>query len=71
MVDDLGGVTQKGTIDWKRTFFLSLGILLFALVYYAPPMGRCYRPHGTAFYVNQGRKGGAGSIPVGRDLVGL
>jgi len=57
MVDDLGGVTQKGTIDWKRTFFLSLGILLFALVYYAPPWADAIDPMGQHFTLTREGKG--------------
>ena len=57
MVDDLGGGTVNRTIDWKRTFFLSLGILLFALVYYAPPWSDAVDPMGQHFTLTREGKG--------------
>ncbi len=57
MVDDLGGGTINRTIDWKRIFFLSLGILIFALVYYAPPWGDAVDPMGEHFTLTREGKG--------------
>ncbi len=57
MVDDLGGGTINRTIDWKRIFFLSLGILIFALVYYAPPWADAIDPMGEHFTLTREGKG--------------
>jgi len=57
MVDDLGGGTINRTIDWKRIFFLSLGILIFALVYYAPPWADAVDPMGEHFTLTREGKG--------------
>ena len=57
MTDDFGGVTEKGTIEWRRIFFLSLGILLFALVYYAPPWSDAVDPMGQHFTLTREGKG--------------
>jgi sodium-dependent dicarboxylate transporter 2/3/5 len=57
MVDDLGGGTINRTIDWKRIFFLSLGILIFALVYYAPPWADAVDPMGQHFTLTREGKG--------------
>ncbi len=57
MVDDLGGGTINRPIEWKRIFFLSLGILLFALVYYAPPWSDAVDPMGQHFTLTREGKG--------------
>ncbi len=57
MVDDLGGGTINRTIDWKRIFFLFLGILIFALVYYAPPWADAIDPMGEHFTLTREGKG--------------
>ncbi len=57
MVDDLGGGTINRPIDWKRIFFLSLGILIFALVYYAPPWADAIDPMGEHFTLTREGKG--------------
>lgn len=57
MIDDLGGGTINRTIDWKRIFFLFLGILIFALVYYAPPWADAIDPMGEHFTLTREGKG--------------
>ena len=57
MVDDFGGGTINRTIEWKRIFFLSLGILLFALVYYAPQWSDAVDPMGQHFTLTREGKG--------------
>jgi sodium-dependent dicarboxylate transporter 2/3/5 len=57
MVDDFGGGTINRTIEWKRIFFLSLGILLFALVYYSPPWSDAIDPMGEHFTLTREGKG--------------
>jgi sodium-dependent dicarboxylate transporter 2/3/5 len=57
MVDDLGVGTINRTIEWKRIFFLSMGILLFALVYYSPPWSDAIDPMGEHFTLTREGKG--------------
>jgi solute carrier family 13 (sodium-dependent dicarboxylate transporter), member 2/3/5 len=39
--------------DWKRWFFLSLGLVLFAIVYYAPPWPDAVDPAGKHFVLSK------------------
>lgn len=39
----------KRPIDWKRIFFILLGLALFAIVYFMPDMAPAVDPTGTAF----------------------
>ncbi len=57
MVDYLGGGIIYRTIEWKRIFFLFLGILLFTLVYYAPPWSDAVDPMGEHFVLTREGKG--------------
>ena len=57
MVDDLGVGTINRTIDWKRIFFLFMGILLFALVYYSLPWSDAVDPMGKHFTLTREGKG--------------
>jgi sodium-dependent dicarboxylate transporter 2/3/5 len=57
MVDDFGGGTINGTIDWKRIIFLFMGLLLFALVYYSPPWSDAVDPVGKHFTLTREGKG--------------
>ena len=57
MVDYLGVGTINRTIEWKRIFFLSIGILLFALVYYSPPWSDAIDPMGEHFTLTREGKG--------------
>jgi sodium-dependent dicarboxylate transporter 2/3/5 len=57
MVDDFGGGTIHRTFERKRIFFLFMGILLFALVYYAPPWSDAVDPMGKHFTLTREGKG--------------
>jgi len=57
MVDDLGGGTINRPIEWRRIIFLFMGILLFALVYYAPPWPDAVDPMGQHFTLTREGKG--------------
>jgi len=57
MIDDLGGGTINRTIELKRIFFLFMGLLLFALVYYAPPWSDAVDPMGKHFTLTREGKG--------------
>lgn len=57
MVDDLGGGTINRPIEWRRIIFLFIGILLFALVYYAPPWPDAVDPMGKHFTLTREGKG--------------
>ncbi len=48
---------RKNRIDWKRIFFMSLGIGLFTLVYYLPPLPDAVDPSGKHFILTQEAKG--------------
>jgi sodium-dependent dicarboxylate transporter 2/3/5 len=48
---------KKVRLDWKRLFFLSLGIILFAIVYYAPPWPDAVDPMGEHFVLSKEAKG--------------
>ncbi len=64
--NELAARKQKGenshhlsriNIDWKRTFFILLGIGLFLAVYYSPPWAAAIDPLGVEFELNQQAKG--------------
>ncbi len=57
MVDDLGGGTINRPIEWGRIIFLFMGLLLFALVYYAPPWSDAVDPMGQHFALTREGKG--------------
>ena len=44
-------------IDWRRIFFLSLGIVLFAIIYYIPPLPDAVAPAGKHFVLTREAKG--------------
>ncbi|PIE63475.1 MAG: transporter, partial [Desulfobacterales bacterium] len=44
-------------IDWRRTFFILLGIGLFLVVYYSPPWSAAIDPLGVEFELSQQAKG--------------
>jgi sodium-dependent dicarboxylate transporter 2/3/5 len=50
---------QKSTlsVDWKRSFFMMLGIGLFALVYWCPPWPDAIDPLGEHFVLSKEAKG--------------
>lgn len=47
----------KGSVNWSRIFFLLLGIVLFAVVYYAPPWPDAVDPQGKHFALTRESKG--------------
>ncbi|MGB5289460.1 MAG: SLC13 family permease [Ignavibacteriaceae bacterium] len=44
-------------IDWRRIFFLLLGVVLFAVVYYIPPLPDAVDPAGKHFILTREGKG--------------
>jgi sodium-dependent dicarboxylate transporter 2/3/5 len=50
----VGGETP---FDWKRVFFLFLGIALFSIIYYAPPWPDAIDPMGKHFTLSEQGKG--------------
>ncbi len=51
------GDFNKGKIEWRRIFFLFLGVLLFTLVYYSPPWPDAVDPVGKHFGLSREGKG--------------
>lgn len=49
--------SKKEPIDWKRLMFLSLGVAIFAIVYYCPPWPDAIDPMGEHFVLTQQGKG--------------
>lgn len=47
----------KTPFDWKRVFFLFLGVALFCIIYYAPPWPDAIDPMGKHFTLSQEGKG--------------
>jgi sodium-dependent dicarboxylate transporter 2/3/5 len=48
---------EKQPINWKRVFFLVLGVALFAIIYYAPPWPDAIDPAGKHFVLSKEGKG--------------
>ncbi len=48
---------ENSKIDWRRIFFLSLGIVLFAIIYYIPPLPDAVDPAGKHFVLTREAKG--------------
>jgi sodium-dependent dicarboxylate transporter 2/3/5 len=57
MPDDFASRTDSDTFHWKRLLFLILGILLFAVVYYSPPLSDAVDPLGKHFSLSREGKG--------------
>ncbi|MBW2632299.1 MAG: anion permease, partial [Deltaproteobacteria bacterium] len=57
MPDEIVLSPEKPTLDWKRLVFMSIGIILFVVVYYAPPWPDAIDPMGTHFPLSQAAKG--------------
>ena len=58
----LAGVNKLGQrtpvrIDWKRIFFILLGIGLFLGIYYSPPWAAAIDPLGVSFELSREAKG--------------
>lgn len=49
--------TSWNKFDWKRIFFILLGIVLFTVVYYLPPLPDAVDPAGKHFVLTQEAKG--------------
>ena len=50
-------IEEKIPIDWKRVFFLILGVGLFCLIYYCPPFPDAIDPQGNHFVLTKEGKG--------------
>ena len=48
---------EESKIDWRRIFFLLLGIVLFAIVYFIPPLPDAVDPAGKHFVLTKEAKG--------------
>jgi sodium-dependent dicarboxylate transporter 2/3/5 len=48
---------QDVAFDWKRWLFLSIGVVLFLLVYYSPPWPDAVDPAGKSFVLSHQAKG--------------
>ena len=48
---------EKGGFEWKRFMYLAIGVLLFVVVYYAPPWADAIDPQGNAFVLSREGKG--------------
>jgi solute carrier family 13 (sodium-dependent dicarboxylate transporter), member 2/3/5 len=48
---------DKKSFDWKRYLFLSIGVILFVIVYYAPPWPDAIDPMGQHFPLSKESKG--------------
>jgi sodium-dependent dicarboxylate transporter 2/3/5 len=57
MEDYFGKAPSKRHIDWRRVIFIFIGILLFAIVYYAPPWPDAVDPMGKHFALSREGKG--------------
>ncbi len=51
------GAEAKAPFDWKRVFFLILGVVLFCIIYYAPPWPDAIDPMGKHFALSPQGKG--------------
>jgi sodium-dependent dicarboxylate transporter 2/3/5 len=45
------------SFDWKKYLFMSIGIILFVIVYYSPPWPDALDPEGKAFALSPEGKG--------------
>ena len=57
MVDHFESSTDSDRFNWKRPFFLILGIVLFAAVYYSPQWSDAIDPLGEKFVLSREGKG--------------
>jgi sodium-dependent dicarboxylate transporter 2/3/5 len=57
MSSGLTGDFEISKIDWRRIFFLLLGMVLFAVVYYIPPLPDAVDPAGKHFVLTREAKG--------------
>ena len=57
MSSDVLEIPGKGGINWSRLFFLALGVVLFAVVYYSPAWPDAIDPLGEHFILTREAKG--------------
>ena len=57
MPDEIILSPEKAPLDWKRLLFMSIGIILFAVVYWAPPWPDAVDPMGEHFVLSKEAKG--------------
>ena len=57
MPDEIVLSPEKARLDWKRLLFMSIGITLFLIVYYASPWPDAIDPAGAHFPLSQAAKG--------------
>ena len=57
MPDDIILSPKKSPLDWKRLLFMGIGIVLFLIVYYAPPWPDAVDPMGAHFPLDKAAKG--------------
>ena len=57
MAHDLESTAENPKFNWKRILFLTIGILLFAVVYYSPPWADAVDPMGERFTLTREGKG--------------
>jgi sodium-dependent dicarboxylate transporter 2/3/5 len=55
--ETLGLAVKKEPFDWKRALFLILGVVVFLIIYYAPPWPDAIDPLGKAFPLTREAKG--------------
>ena len=48
---------EKPPLDWKRLLFMSIGIILFVVIYFAPPWPDAVDPVGEHFILSKAGKG--------------
>ena len=54
---DATATLEGARIDWKRVFFLILGVVLFCIIYYCPPWPDAVDPAGKHFILSTEGKG--------------
>jgi sodium-dependent dicarboxylate transporter 2/3/5 len=52
-----GLAVEKRPVDWKRIGFMSLGVVLFAIIYLSPPWPDAVDPMGEHFVLTKEAKG--------------
>ena len=57
MPDEIVLAPKKPKLDWKRLLFMSIGVILFVIVYYAPPWPDAVDPMGEHFVLSKEAKG--------------
>jgi len=55
--DEILIAPEKPPLDWKRLLFMSIGIILFLIIYYSPPWPDAIDPVGKHFVLSNAGKG--------------